>query len=282
MERLRPVDFDESIGEFVTELKRRHLNTRAEQQKARVLAVFRLTCQRNACEATAALLPFYASMRRKMVLAASTSLSYLKTVIVGERLRGPDVQVALKVAEAEAATADPVSRLVVPQEAAWWSFLTSLPAGPIRRTLAVITATGCRVADANKLRAHEVRVRGRELTIAWSRMKQRRSYRHRVTIDYPSLEEEADHTTLLGELAAAAAMGGQPFSASVAQVNLALRRSGLFPRGVTSRSLRVRFVALVAQHVRVTGGGPGRVAELTGHHSDAMASAVYRRHAALQ
>lgn len=253
--RLRVVDFDESVDEYVKELRRRHVNMRAEALRARVLAVFTEICRRNGKSAEEALLPFYAAMRHRMALAPTTALSYLRIVKTSGRLRGALALQALQIAEAEAAVAEPVVRLVVPVESQLWRFLARLPAGPIKRTIAVITATGCRVADANSLKATEVRIADRVLTVAWSRMKQRRTYRHRITIEYPAeLATQAQQDILLRELAVAAAVGGKPFSASVAQVNLALRRSGLFPRGVTSRSLRVRFVALVGKHVRASGG----------------------------
>jgi integrase len=227
-------------------------------------------------------------------LAASTRRTYLTYVITALRLRGALVRVVLKVSEQEHARAQPVYGLKVPTlralDRVFETYAVQRAPGNVRGCLALLALTGGRVRDIAALRGDEIVISNhdgvQELWLLWSQMKQRRKYRHRVTIRYPAevtptesgwFGEALNHLRGYRQQGDAMPMSG----VTAARVNQLLR---LVHEEVpdlerfTSRSFRAAFALRAERYVRSAGTGE-RLSDLTGHLSDQMPRAVYMRNA---
>jgi hypothetical protein len=229
--------------------------------------------------ATEGLPRFYAGLRTRCRLSALTSRTYVNYVICGH----PDLHPRLsavrrvrKMANRLAAVEAPPRPVQVETEEHLIASVLRMPEGPVRRAAILMLCTGARCADVGRLKAHEIVVHEApnattRLEIAWAEQKARKDYGARVTIAYPSAiigDTMTQMLTEISDLDEAPCPGVQ-----AEQVNAALRAAGA---RATTKSFRVRYITDVDRHLRDTNSTTPLNA-LTGHHSTAIPSAVYRR-----
>ena len=228
---------------------------------------------------------YYTAMLTRCGLAESTAKTYLHYVCSGLGLRGPTVRYLKQVADKKAGRATPRRPTYDPTDDEIVHIVTLMDAGPERRSLALSAVTGARTADTEKLQDFEVAYDPDEdaLVVAWSEMKQRKNYRSRCTVHYPTSLSAAIQRAFRHILMEFNQVEGPPCQGVTCDsINRAIRAVPGANVLITSRSLRVSFVRRAAAYVQEHSLAPDTLCELTGHHSNAMAKAVYQRHAAIQ
>ena len=251
--------------------------------RERILQVYQQSCQLSNIDPldATAFGAFYLYMAKRVT--PNTVMTYLGYVAGALRLRTRDHRAVMKAADLAAAR-HVSPKIFIPTVDQATRVLECVRASPVRQALTLCHLTGARYMDVVNLRSDEIILRktGKRdlvLTIAWSSMKQRKSYRSRITIDYPPAV--ADVAPFWDDLSVAAAGGAGtlPFKGTdVTVANVALgracRRAGI--ERFTTRAFRQAFAARAGKVA-----APGSIHCLTGHVSDAMPNAVYRRAAAL-
>ncbi|MDQ7006108.1 MAG: hypothetical protein Q9Q40_02640 [Acidobacteriota bacterium] len=278
---------DDYVRQCLADYRNEMGTQKGAEARARVVRIFLGTVERDPdrrkpedviCE-------FYVGMIVKCGLSTLTARTYLGYVCSALRLRGPNVREAKKIAALRAARSGLLRPVVLVDDDEIFLGLMFLPAGAVRRTFAIVILTGARVADAEKLQEDEVIYQDGEepeLTVAWSQLKQRRSYTSRVTIQYPHGLNARYLRRLRHVMNEFNTVQGPPCAGvSSDMLNQALRDSQAFKPGVTSKTLRVNFAARVTSFLGDQALVPNAVSGLTGHMSDTFVKAVYGRNEAL-